>query len=105
MVRQSTHRRRCPTARASKVSPVCDRLLVSHKEEFARTLTAKLLAYAIGRGVEYYDLPAIRHDRAGCGGRWIPLVVDRRGYRQEPGVQHEQCSASAVHCVWPRNRT
>jgi hypothetical protein len=35
-------------------------LLVSHKEDFLRTFTAKLLGYAIGRGTEYYDQPAIR---------------------------------------------
>jgi mono/diheme cytochrome c family protein len=35
-------------------------LLVSHKEDFLRTFTAKLLTYAIGRGAEYYDQPAIR---------------------------------------------
>jgi mono/diheme cytochrome c family protein len=35
-------------------------LLVSHKEDFLRTFTGKLLAYAVGRGTEYYDQPAIR---------------------------------------------
>ena len=30
-------------------------LLRSHKEEFARCLTEKLLTYALGRGLEYYD--------------------------------------------------
>src|SRR6267143_1171917 len=35
-------------------------LLVSHKEDFVRTLSAKLLAYAIGRGLDYHDMPAIR---------------------------------------------
>jgi hypothetical protein len=35
-------------------------LMVSHKEDFARTLSAKLLAYAIGRGLDSHDLPAVR---------------------------------------------
>jgi cytochrome c553 len=35
-------------------------LLVAHPEEFVRTLSGKLLAYAIGRGVDYRDMPAIR---------------------------------------------
>jgi len=35
-------------------------LLVSHKEDFVRTLSGKLLAYAIGRGLDYHDMPAIR---------------------------------------------
>ena len=34
--------------------------LVAQKEQFVRTVTAKLLTYALGRGTEYYDEPAIR---------------------------------------------
>jgi mono/diheme cytochrome c family protein len=36
------------------------RALVAQKEQFVRTVTGKLLTYAIGRGLEYYDAPAIR---------------------------------------------
>jgi hypothetical protein len=36
------------------------RALVAQKEQFVRTVTDKLLTYAIGRGLEYYDAPAIR---------------------------------------------
>jgi hypothetical protein len=35
-------------------------LLVAHQEDFARTLTAKLLAYAVGRGLDHHDMPAVR---------------------------------------------
>ncbi|HJZ78402.1 MAG TPA: DUF1592 domain-containing protein, partial [Vicinamibacterales bacterium] len=35
-------------------------LLVTHKEDVARTVTGKLLAYAIGRGLDYHDMPAVR---------------------------------------------
>jgi cytochrome c551/c552 len=35
-------------------------LMASHKEDFARTFAEKLLSYAIGRGTETTDLPAIR---------------------------------------------
>ena len=34
--------------------------LLSRPELFAGTLTEKLLTFALGRGVEYYDAPAIR---------------------------------------------
>jgi mono/diheme cytochrome c family protein len=34
--------------------------LSSHPERFAHTVTEKLLTYALGRGVEFYDMPAIR---------------------------------------------
>jgi hypothetical protein len=36
------------------------RALVAQKEQFVRTVTGKLLTYAIGRGLEPYDAPAIR---------------------------------------------
>ena len=53
-------------------------LLVSHKEDFLRTFTAKLLGYAIGRGTEYYDQPAIRkivHDAEAQDYRWSAIVL------------------------------
>ncbi|MBS0203471.1 MAG: DUF1592 domain-containing protein [Planctomycetes bacterium] len=34
--------------------------LLSRPELFVRTLTEKLLTYGLGRGVEYYDAPAVR---------------------------------------------
>jgi hypothetical protein len=36
------------------------RALVAQREQFVRTVTGKLLTYAIGRDMEYYDAPAIR---------------------------------------------
>jgi len=35
--------------------------LLGRPELFATTFTEKLLTYALGRGAEYYDGPAIRH--------------------------------------------
>lgn len=35
-------------------------LLTAHRDEFLTTFTAKLLTFALGRGLEYYDQPAIR---------------------------------------------
>jgi hypothetical protein len=34
--------------------------LVKRPDRFVSTLTEKLLTYALGRGVEYYDMPAVR---------------------------------------------
>jgi hypothetical protein len=53
-------------------------LLVKHKDDYVRTLTEKLLAYSIGRGLEYYDLPAIRkiaRESAPADYRWSSLVL------------------------------
>ena len=35
-------------------------MLTSQKDAFLTTLTEKLVTYAVGRGVEYYDMPAVR---------------------------------------------
>jgi len=35
-------------------------LLTKYRDDFLRTATEKLLTYALGRGVEYYDYPVIR---------------------------------------------
>jgi hypothetical protein len=35
-------------------------LLTGHRDEFIGTMTEKMLTYALGRGVEYYDKPAVR---------------------------------------------
>ena len=43
-----------------------------------QTVTEKLLTYALGRGVEYYDKPAIRkivREAAPDGSRWSSLIL------------------------------
>ena len=35
--------------------------LLAQPDKFVQTLTEKLLMYAVGRGVEYYDMPSVRH--------------------------------------------
>ena len=34
--------------------------LLRHPDRFVTTVTEKLLTYALGRGVEYYDAPTVR---------------------------------------------
>ncbi len=35
-------------------------LLANYRDQFETTVTAKLLTYALGRGLEYYDMPVVR---------------------------------------------
>jgi mono/diheme cytochrome c family protein len=52
-------------------------LIGSHKEDFVRTFTEKLLAYAIGRGIEPSDYPAIRKISRDAGPqeyRWSAVI-------------------------------
>jgi hypothetical protein len=53
-------------------------LLVDREEEFVGTVAERLLTYALGRPLEYYDMPAVRQilKTAGAGGnRWSSLIV------------------------------
>jgi hypothetical protein len=53
-------------------------LMVSHKEDFVRTMTGKLLAYAAGRGLDYHDMPAIRaivRDAAAADYSWSSVIT------------------------------
>jgi hypothetical protein len=53
-------------------------LLLSDREQFPRTVTEKLLAYALGRRLEYYDRPAVRsivRDAAASNYRWSALIA------------------------------
>jgi hypothetical protein len=52
--------------------------LLSHPELFAGTLTEKLLTFALGRGIEYYDAPAVRkivRDAGKDGYRFSSLLL------------------------------
>ncbi len=54
------------------------RILLGRGEEFASTVTDKLLAYAVGRGLEYYDRPSVRQilrDAAPDDYRWSSIVL------------------------------
>jgi hypothetical protein len=35
-------------------------VLLSHQDQFVRTFVEKLLTYSLGRGLDYYDMPAVR---------------------------------------------
>ena len=53
------------------------RLLVRDREQFATVVAEKLLTYALGRGVEYYDAPAVRQIVRGsaAGGYGLASLV------------------------------
>ncbi len=58
--------------------PALRDVLFERRGEFVATVTEKLLTYALGRGVEYYDRPAIRaivRDAEEDGYSWSSLIV------------------------------
>ena len=53
-------------------------LLLERREQFIGTLTEKLLAYALGRGPEYYDRPTVRaiaRSAASDNYRWSSIIT------------------------------
>ena len=54
------------------------KILLSKREQFVDTVSEKLMIYALGRGLEYYDMPAVRkivRDAAPGGYRWSSIVL------------------------------
>jgi hypothetical protein len=54
------------------------KVLLSKQEEFVSTMTERLLIYALGRGLDYNDAPAIRkilREAAGNDYRWSSLIL------------------------------
>ena len=52
--------------------------LLLRSDEFVRTFTEKLLTYALGRAVQYYDMPAVRtimRDAAVDDYRWSSIIL------------------------------
>jgi hypothetical protein len=52
--------------------------ILSHPDQFVGTMTEKLLTYALGRGLEYYDMPVVRgivHDAARTDYRFSSLIM------------------------------
>src|SRR6266849_3351761 len=53
-------------------------VLVRYSDQFLRVVTEKLLTYALGRGVEYQDMPMVRsivRDSAGSKYKFSSLVL------------------------------
>jgi len=52
--------------------------LLSRPEQFVTNVTEKLLTYALGRGLEYYDKPTVREIMRGAAGKnytWSALIM------------------------------
>ena len=66
--------------------------ILKRPELFITTLSEKLMIFAIGRGVAYYDAPALRKIVRDASAAGLPLFVDRHGRRQQHTVQDEERS-------------
>src|SRR5262249_16907369 len=62
-------------------------LLLQRQEQFVQTLTEKLLTYALGRSVEFFDMPTVRtitREAAGSDYRWSSIIL---GIIKSPSFQ------------------
>jgi hypothetical protein len=67
-------------ADGTKISGVVDlrKALMQHPERFVGTMTEKMMTYALGRGLEYYDMPVVRgitRDAAKNDDRFSSIVM------------------------------
>jgi hypothetical protein len=80
------------------------RALEGHSEAFIRNLTEKLLTYALGRGIEYYDKPAVRaidREAAHNGNRFSSFVL---GIVRSTPFQMRRAEESSAEESAPLNR-
>ena len=77
------------------------KIFLSHPEVFVTTLTEKLLTYALGRGVEYYDEPVVRsimREAAPNHYRWSAIILGIvKSAPFQMRVSQEQTSVAALH--------
>ena len=82
-------RRRSTTARRSTARSALRAALLKHKDDVLRTFTENLMAYALGRRVEHFDMPTVRGIVRDAGADAEPFLVVRPRDREEPGVSDE----------------
>jgi len=76
--------------------------VLSNREAVVHTIIHKLLAYALGRELEFYDLPIVRHIQQGAASsdyRWSSIIVgivsSTPFQMRTPSSQEAKVSASA----------
>jgi hypothetical protein len=88
-------------------------LLNGHRDEYLQTLTSKLLIYALGRGLEYYDTPAVRAIvRKAARDNYrlsslITAIVSSTPFQMRSTPEHDnhqEILATSHVCAQPRHR-
>ena len=78
--------------------------LLERDDQFVQALTEKLMMYALGRELEYHDMPQVRAVVRAAQARGLPVLGARRGHRAERRVPHAG-RASARQTVRRRLRS
>ena len=64
--------------------------ILRRPELFVSTMTEKLLTYALGRGVDHHDMPAVRDIVRQARPAGLSVLVARRRHRQQRAVSDEK---------------
>ena len=64
-------------------------LLAARPEQFVRTMTEMLMTYALGRGLEYYDMPVVRTIERDAAQTELSFFGAGSGHREERAVPDE----------------
>jgi len=78
--------------------------MVSHSDAFIQNLTEKLMAYAIGRRIEYYDMPTVRgitRDVAKNKNRFSSLLLN---IVKSPAFQMSQAEPATTEAAVNKNQ-
>jgi hypothetical protein len=88
--------------------------LLTRRNEFVTTVTEKLLTYALGRGLDYDDAPAVRkitRNAAHAGYRWSSIIVGivtsapfQMRTAQDPGAAAVAASQPQTEQVQPQTK-
>jgi hypothetical protein len=79
--------------------------MLAQGDQYVRTVTEKLLTYAIGRGLEYYDAPVVRKlvtDLKAQNYRWSSLVL---GIVSSEPFQSRKALGPALQDKAPANKS
>ena len=76
-------------------------MLLARGDQFVRTVTEKLFAYAMGRSLDYYDAPTVRQlvrEVAREDNRWSALILGIVGSQpfQSRRVQEPKAAPAVV---------
>ena len=96
---RSTRRASCSTARRSTASSRCGKALLRKPEIFVGTVVEKLMTYALGRGVAAHDMPTVRPIVRDARAPELPVLVDRRGHREQHAVSDAASAGGAKRPV------
>ena len=69
--------------------------LAARRDQFVQTVTEKLMTYALGRHIDYRDMPTVRDIVRNAAKRQLPLRVHRAGRRQERCVPPARAAVPA----------